>query len=127
MARILVLDPIEELRRECVTALRSDGHEVLEGESARAAVVLVTHQAFDLVVTELLMPDMDGLELIHRLRDLRGAPRVVATTHPGAVDPQLYLRIAEGFGAAGTMLKPAPAQIWIRLVRDLLVTEPAGL
>lgn len=126
MARILILDPDNEHRNGWVKALRAEGHQVHEADAAGIGLNLAASHHFDLVVSELLMPDMEGLELITRLREPPHARRVIATTHRGAADPLLYLLIAKAFGASETLLKPMKPNVFVAFVSKVLAGGSSG-
>lgn len=69
--QLLVIDDEPGLREILSEALRLDGHEVVTAESGRAALGAFTRQSFDLVLTDLGMPDISGVELARELKATR--------------------------------------------------------
>ncbi len=68
MSFILVVEDEHNLRIALEKILKDAGYEVLQTESGKEALRLCQKTSFDLVITDLVMPDMDGLELIQSLR-----------------------------------------------------------
>jgi two-component system, chemotaxis family, chemotaxis protein CheY len=79
-----------------------EGHQVVTAESARDAVRLCQHRSFDLIITDLSIPGVDGLQLIGSLRQSHSNLPVLATS--GAFNDAL--KIATMLGATGTLQKP---------------------
>jgi CheY-like chemotaxis protein len=75
----------------------SDGDEVIR---------MYGRQAADLVITDLIMPDKDGLEIIQDLRKLNPKVRILAISGGGRVDANEYLAVARKFGAVEVLSKP---------------------
>jgi len=104
---ILVADdeePIRALLRHYFTA---DGHTVFCVANATEAAKFVGKVRFDLVVTDMLMPDGDGAELIHAVRTAQPDARILAISGGGRyVRGDDALKIAKGFGADAIVLKP---------------------
>jgi len=68
MAKILIVDDLAANREVLVTLLRYDGHRVLEAANGREGLAAVQAEHPDLVITDVLMPVMDGYELVRQLR-----------------------------------------------------------
>ncbi len=69
LIKILVVDDEESLREICVEALRDEGYQVLEAENGRDALKVIAANDFDLVVSDLKMPEMNGFELLEKIRE----------------------------------------------------------
>ena len=108
MATILFIDDDDQLRMLCQTALEGAGYRVLIAESGQHGLRLLEHQEVDLILVDIFMPDMDGLEVIQLLRKTRPASKIIAITgKPGAKN---NLDIAKHLGAHDTLLKPFSLQ-----------------
>ncbi|MGA7950082.1 MAG: response regulator, partial [Thiobacillaceae bacterium] len=81
-SRILVVDDEEKMRRILELALMGMGHEVVQAADGQAALDQLADSAFDLVLTDLRMPRLDGMGLLQTLRE-RGEnmPVIVLTAH----------------------------------------------
>jgi CheY-like chemotaxis protein len=106
MARILLVDDDDLSRSTIHQMLERAGHAVTSTPSGGEALRLCRDQPVDLVVTDLIMPDTDGLELIQELRRLTPAVRIVAISGGGRVNANEYLTVARKFGAAAVLAKP---------------------
>jgi len=103
MSRILVIDDEDVIRMLVVEILESAGHEVTSAESAEVALALLEHAEFDLVVSDVIMPGLSGLELLEAVRAHRASLPVVLVTGAGTYDT---LSQALTRGAAGLVTKP---------------------
>lgn len=103
---ILVVDDEEELRDLIRILLTTAGHTVTcacNGKDARPALA---RGRFDVVLTDLLMPECDGLEFIGELTKKFPAVRIVAMSGGGHVTGDQYLMMAKSFGAHVLLRKP---------------------
>jgi two-component system, chemotaxis family, chemotaxis protein CheY len=125
MATILVIEDDPAMRRATCRILQGAGHAVTGFENGAAAIEQIEQEAPDLLITEIFMPEVEGLETIRRVRALRPAMPIVAIsgfTLDGGGD---YLGAAEKFGAAASLKKPfRPAEL-LNLVSRLLAKPPA--
>jgi DNA-binding response OmpR family regulator len=104
MATILLIDDDESVRRTCQIALDRAGYCVLTAENGPHGLRLLEHQEMDLILVDMFMPDMDGLEVISRLRQTRPASKIIAIT--GRSGHMNHLDIARHLGAHDTLMKP---------------------
>ena len=86
--------------------LQQAGHRVAEAADGVAALRHLEKNRVDLVVTDVVMPDMDGLELIVKVRKDHPGLKILAVSGAGKEGPGLYLNLAERFGADAVLLKP---------------------
>jgi putative two-component system response regulator len=103
MSRILVIDDEDVIRLLVVEILESVGHEVTSAESAEVALSLLEVAEFDLVVSDVVMPGLSGLELLEAVRARVASLPVVLVTGAGTYDT---LSQALTRGAAGLVTKP---------------------
>jgi CheY-like chemotaxis protein len=105
--RIIVADDVDEIRMLMGKWLENDGHAVSYASTGEQVVRLLHHHPYDMVITDVLMPDGDGLDVIHAARRVNPVPRVLAISGGGRyMGAQDCLRIAHGIGADGVLLKP---------------------
>ena len=128
MKTILVVDDEDDLRSMISLLLKSLGHGVLEaGGGNEAAVVYAEHRP-DLVITDLIMPDGEGLELITHLRGLNKEVKIIAMTgggRGGGEGKTNYLFMAQSLGAVYTLEKPFSAEELLFVVCLSLESGPA--
>ena len=118
MATILCIDDDDPLRMLCQTALEGAGYRVLIAESGQHGLRLLEHQEVDLILVDIFMPDMDGIELIQILRKTWPAIKLIAMTAGKGV--RNYLGMAEHLGAHGTLQKPFTRQELLDVVASQL-------
>lgn len=83
MAKILVVDDVSEVRRAICAVLELGHHDVSEADGGRQALKLLSHQSFDLVITDMLMPEVSGMEVLTYLSALPRRPVVIAMSGGG--------------------------------------------
>jgi CheY-like chemotaxis protein len=108
MATVLVIDDDEQVRMLFQRALEGAGHRVLAAESGCHGIRLFQHQEVDLVFVDIFMPEMDGLEIIQRLRATRPTSRIIAMS--GESWEWDYLDTAKQLGANAALKKPFSLQ-----------------
>lgn len=120
MARILVIDDVRGVRRSVAGILKRAGHEVAEAQDGREGLAAARASRFDLVVTDILMPEADGSEVITELRRMPARPRIVAMSGGGSLvrteDALVYARSA----ADAVLEKPFEAEDLLDAVGRLL-------
>src|SRR4029077_18724806 len=108
MATILCIDDEESILKLFQVTLEEAGYRVLIAESGQHGLRFLEHQEVDLILVDIFMPDMDGLEVIQLLRTTRPACKIIAITgKPGATN---NLDIAKHLGAHDTLMKPFSLQ-----------------
>lgn len=122
MPRILLVDDDDAVREILRKALVAAGHEVDEASNGDLAIAAYRRQAADLVITDLVMPDKDGLETIMELRRMDPSVRVVAMSGGGrTLGPgQLYLESARALGARQILSKPFTVGALLKAIGDAL-------
>jgi CheY-like chemotaxis protein len=123
MARILVIDDEDVLRNALRVVLESAGYEVLDAARGAAGLRLYHERGADLVLVDIFMPEMDGLEVIRALRGEIPRPKLVAMSGGGQTGNTDILTMAATLGAKRTLRKPFAASELLRTLHDLLV-EP---
>jgi CheY-like chemotaxis protein len=119
MARVLVVDDESQMREVLRQALERRGHSVDQAGDGRQALQRLAEHQPDLVITDLVMPDMEGIETIQALR--RKCPKmpIIAISGGGRVDPENYLSMAGQIGANRTFAKPFRLEEILTAVREL--------
>jgi DNA-binding NtrC family response regulator len=118
MARILVTDDEEPVRTMMAVALRARGHTVVETRTAREALEVHRTQPFDLIVTDLVMKEMDGTELLRRLQKFSPQTPVVGVS--GARHGKMYMNMAKLLGAERVLEKPFSVETFTDTVEAAL-------
>ncbi|MBI3782010.1 MAG: response regulator [Deltaproteobacteria bacterium] len=108
MAKILLVDDDAAFRSMLRRTLQRLGHEVVEAEDGEEALRTLRKLAVDLVITDIIMPNVEGIETIRALRRDYPGLKIIAMSGGGRVVRSDYLEIAEAFGAACVLRKPFP-------------------
>ncbi len=114
---ILIVDDEEHIRRLCTEILKRKSYQTVAVASAKAALEMVRSQPFDLLLTDISMPGMDGLELLRTIKESQKEIAAVIMTGYGTIDNAVQsLRL----GAQGFVIKPFSQQELIQSVEDAL-------
>lgn len=112
MARVLVVDDDHTVREVVVSYLRAHEHEVVEAGDGETALRLMRESAADLVVLDLMLPGIDGLEVCRRLREQGDVPIIMLTALGSEVDRVMGLEL----GADDYVSKPfSPRELALRV------------
>ena len=120
MAHILIVDDQEKIRPMLKSLLEQYGHEVTLAIRGREALNPFRPDKIDLVITDILMPDMEGIETIRELRKVDADVKIMAMSGGGTIGATGYLRMAGMFGAKETIEKPFNAQDMLDNVSECL-------
>ena len=119
MARILAVDDSKSIRQMVAFTLTSAGHEVVEAEDGVQGLEAAKGGSFNLVLTDINMPNMDGIEMIKQLRGLpayKFTPILTLTTESGA-DKKSEGKAA---GATGWIVKPFNPEQLLATIKKVL-------
>jgi YesN/AraC family two-component response regulator len=119
MAEILIIDDEQQMRRLLARILNGAGHTVHEANNGEEGIRLFHRVHPTLVITDIVMPEIEGIELIRKLR--REAPTIPILAISGVGHP-LYLRAATGLGATAALAKPFGSDELLSVVERLLKT-----
>jgi CheY-like chemotaxis protein len=119
VARILLIDDDPQIVALLTEVLGHHGHDVMAAADGRLGLKLVAEHHPELVITDIFLPEIDGLEVIWRLRD-QPRLKVIALSGGGQLGDLQFLEHARLFGAMRTMAKPLDLEALVRMVDDLL-------
>jgi YesN/AraC family two-component response regulator len=100
--------------------LRREGYEVVEALNGKAGLKLYRENPTDLIITDLIMPEKEGLETIMELRRDFPDVKIIAISGGGKIDGEEYLFMAQKFGVQRTFAKPVARADLLKAVRELL-------
>jgi CheY-like chemotaxis protein len=103
---ILIVDDDDQIREMLQLLLEAGGHRVEVAADGKVASRLIADRVFDLVLTDVLMPERDGLEFIGEVRKIQPAMKIIAMSGGGHIARESYLKIAKAFGANAVLEKP---------------------
>ena len=121
MASIFLMEDNEALRRVLVRTLADEGHEVTQSENGSAAYDDDLLNSIDIMITDLVMPRVDGLEAINTAKVMRKDLKVIAMSGGSAEFNQDYLKVALAFGASNVLQKPFEPEALVNAVNETLV------
>ena len=120
MARILVIDDDIQILEMLRQTLEREGYEVVDAHDGKEGMRLYREAPTDLIITDLIMPEKEGVETIMELKRDFPDVKIIAISGGGRVGPENYLRIAKKLGAMHTFTKPVQRQDMIKAVKELL-------
>ena len=123
MKRILVVDDEAQIRTMLTQMLEQEGYAVHTAENGEEGLAQVGRYAFDLVITDMIMPVKDGLKFIMEL--VRDYPdlKILAISGGGAIKAERYLTMAGYLGDIATLEKPFKREAFLELVRKQIAPE----
>ena len=119
MASILIVDDSTTMRQMVSFTLTSAGHKVLEAEGGDAAILLAKRNRFDLIIADVNMPGMNGIDLVRALRALpeyKFTPVLVLTTE----DSVELKQKGKSAGATGWIVKPFNPEVLLSVLNKVL-------
>ena len=124
MASILLIDDDEILRNMTAMLLLSAGHTVDTANNGNAGLALYKSRLHDLVITDIMMPEMNGLQLIEQLSYTTPRPRVIAFSGGSQLSQSSFLPLAKDLGVERILAKPVMPGVLLRTVADVLTKPP---
>jgi DNA-binding response OmpR family regulator len=123
-ARILVIDDDPQIREMLRNLFTIAKYEVLVAPDGDEALKLHRANPADLIVTDIVMPEKEGLETILEFRRHFPAVRIIAISGGGKIGPHDYLNTAKAMGAQKTFAKPFSLRELLAAVREVLQNDP---
>jgi CheY-like chemotaxis protein len=120
MGRILIVEDDKSVRELLREILRRAGHEVVAAGNGKEALAQYKQSPADLIITNILMPEKEGLETIQELRREDPDIKIIAISGGGQIGPADYLEVARRFGAMRTFSKPFDRKELLKAVDELL-------
>jgi DNA-binding response OmpR family regulator len=120
MRNILLVEDEVQIRAALKTALEDEGYKVEEAKDGNQAIKSFKNCLPDLVITDLVMPDKEGLQTIREMRALSPEIKIIAMSGGGRNDSKTYLKMAQSFGAAYVLDKPFSITDFLDIVNKML-------
>jgi two-component system chemotaxis response regulator CheY len=119
---ILIVDDSASVRRQLRDALEADGFAVIEAENGARGLAIAAETVVHLMIVDVNMPVMDGIEMIGKVRDIpahKTTPIFVLTTESGTE----AAKRGKGVGATAWIVKPVKPDVLIKGIRTVLATR----
>lgn len=120
MKKILIVDDDEQIIRAIKKILTRNNYDTDTAENGQVALDKLAQNNFDLIITDIIMPQKEGIELIRDLRKNYPDLPVIAMSGGGRVEPENYLDVAQKLGADCMLKKPFSTEELLNLLRDVL-------
>ena len=120
MKKILVVDDDDLIRDLLFEILEDRGYKVFEAENGNRAMQLLKSETFDLIITDIIMPDKEGIETIIDIKKKLPQAKIIAMSGGGQLDANSYLSIAKKLGVQHTVSKPFDPKVLMKLVDEML-------
>ena len=120
MASILVIDDDQSIREVLRKVLERVGHTVSEAADGKAALRRFAGDPTDVVISDIYMPEMDGIEFLIRVREAFPEARIIAMSGGGFLDQESVLDAASKLGAVGVLEKPFSPEECLEVVQTAL-------
>jgi DNA-binding NtrC family response regulator len=120
VAKILIIDDDEIVRDILSAMLTTAGHEIRLASDGTQGLQAFTEMTPDLVITDMLMPDKEGVETISDIRKLAAGLPIIAVSGGGHIGNLSFLLIAQKVGASRTFDKPFSPDEMLDAVSELL-------
>jgi YesN/AraC family two-component response regulator len=96
-------------------------HSVVEARNGKEGMELFLRANADLVITDIVMPEKEGLEVVKEMRKMVPSVKIIAISGGGRVNPTDYLRMAKFMGAAKVLEKPISSDSLIGAINEVLL------
>jgi CheY-like chemotaxis protein len=120
VTRILIIDDEAQIRSMLKLMLERDGYEVAEAPDGIEGIRIYRQNPADLIITDLIMPNKDGIGVIIDLKKEFPNVKIIAMSGGGLNKPEGYLKGAKKLGAACTLTKPIDRGEMLRAIKDVL-------
>ncbi|MBF0140621.1 MAG: response regulator [Magnetococcales bacterium] len=121
MAHVLVVDDDMSIRAFVLEILEEEGHSIEEAVDGKQGLQRYREEPADLVITDILMPEVDGVEFIMQLQEIYPGVKIIAMSGGGrGLDASFNLRIAKDFGAVQQIEKPFTRERLLEAVRQVV-------
>ncbi len=120
MPKILIIEDDDTVRDLVRLLLERMGHEAVVAANGREGLEKAGSASFDLVITDLIMPEKEGIETIQELRKAQPGLKIIAMSGGGRVGAHDYLPLAKLLGASFTLAKPFNREELTAAIKEVL-------
>jgi DNA-binding response OmpR family regulator len=123
MAGILIVEDDNDLREMLKVSLMRRKYTVLEASNGKEALSRIKPSLIDMVITDIIMPDEDGLKVIMKFREIKPSIKIIAISGGGKAGPGNYLSMARALGADEIFSKPFSINALLIRIDEILNNE----
>ncbi|MBU1387826.1 MAG: response regulator [Proteobacteria bacterium] len=120
MKKVLIIEDEISVRTFFKTMIEKNGYQVFEAADGKQGIRIYKENLPDLVITDLIMPEKEGIETIKDLKALNPDARIIAISGGGINDPKIYLNLAAKLGTICTFVKPVDNEILLSTIKKIL-------
>lgn len=124
MAIILIVEDRPSNRKLLTAILRSGGHDVIEASDGNEALDILAHTTPDIVISDILMPTVDGYELARRMRDIPALAETPVIFHTATYHEHEARALADQCGVFDILTKPSDSRVILATVDAALLSRP---
>ena len=122
MGKILIIDDEPYILLMLKKMLEKIGHEVELASNGREGMEMFRNDVVDMVITDIIMPDKEGLEIILEMKQSNPDLKIIAISGGGRISPESYLECAKHFGASRVFQKPFSQKEFVSAVKILMAS-----
>ncbi len=126
MSTILIIEDDTDLRKMLAKLLERENYKVLEAGNGLEALQIIDYYIPKLVITDIIMPDQDGIGTINELKKRYPEIKIIAISGGGRMLSKDYLGIAKILGAHHTFSKPFDTKLFLDKVHELITMAESG-
>jgi DNA-binding response OmpR family regulator len=119
-ANILIIEDDEHLRKILRIMLEKEGVNVSEAGDGKEGLIRFNEDTFDLVITDIIMPEKEGIETIFELKKINPDIKIIAISGGGKISAEEYLGMASNFGVNKVLSKPFKRDEFIASVSEVI-------
>lgn len=120
MPQLLIIDDDATMRDMLYELTHLEGFSAMVAENGLAAQKLLETHRFDCIITDIVMPEKEGLETILHIRKEHPDLPIIAMSGGARIKPESYLDLAKQFGARYTFPKPFETKVFVAAIKDCL-------
>lgn len=120
MPKILIIDDEDQVRKMLKQLLESNSYDTVEARNGIEGLELFKTAIPDLVLTDLIMPEKEGLETIREMKKLNPGTKIIAISGGGINKPDMYLDLASKLGAQHVFSKPVKNQELLSVIKKMV-------
>ena len=120
MKKVLIIDDEQAIRHMVKRLVEKAGYAVEVASDGEEGLALIENNSFDLIITDIIMPKREGLEVITSVRKSQPNVKIIAMSGGGRFTPEGYLKSAQILGADKTFTKPFNHREMLSAIEELM-------